>query len=236
MDSAPNGLPQADVEWLKEDEIRQICHASGWYSMLTEVLACNACRKAAKDSEEHAIGRFLYTTLLTQYTKPGKITKHPPQDAPGDPVISLFQVHKTHVDWLGKLPTSLKHPSKGKEVIRGSMTGAKPALFLLEQRFNYQSHPGIDFPREAEECDPPIVGTHPLVPTLKNRDHHPSLPVQGHCPRCPRNVAEACQPGQPYNIQSLKIKQQGKKEGVVTAQEQLLKMQLDEARKNLNDK
>ncbi len=29
--------------------VRQICHMSGWYSMLTEVLACNACRKAAKD-------------------------------------------------------------------------------------------------------------------------------------------------------------------------------------------
>ncbi|TWW63607.1 hypothetical protein D4764_03G0006150, partial [Takifugu flavidus] len=66
-------------------------------------------------------------------------------------------------------------------------------------------HPVIDFPREAEECDPPIVGTHPLVPTLKNRDHQPGLPVQGHCPRCRHNVAEACQPGQPYNIQSLKI-------------------------------
>nr|XP_009301978.1 uncharacterized protein LOC101884057 [Danio rerio] len=39
--------------------VRQICHMSGWYSMLTEVLACNACRKAAKESEEHTIGRFL---------------------------------------------------------------------------------------------------------------------------------------------------------------------------------
>lgn len=39
--------------------VRQICHMSGWYSMLTEVLACNACRKAAKESEQHAIGRFL---------------------------------------------------------------------------------------------------------------------------------------------------------------------------------
>ena len=28
--------------------VRQICHMSGWYSMLTEVLACNACRKAAR--------------------------------------------------------------------------------------------------------------------------------------------------------------------------------------------
>lgn len=39
--------------------VRQICHMSGWYSMLTEVLACNACRKAANESEQHAIGRFL---------------------------------------------------------------------------------------------------------------------------------------------------------------------------------
>ncbi|KAL2076465.1 hypothetical protein ACEWY4_027929 [Coilia grayii] len=30
-----------------------------WYSMLTEVLACNACRKAAKESDERAIGRYL---------------------------------------------------------------------------------------------------------------------------------------------------------------------------------
>ncbi|KAK9972140.1 hypothetical protein ABG768_025467, partial [Culter alburnus] len=37
----------------------QICHMSGWYSMLTVVLACNACRKAAKESEERVIGRFL---------------------------------------------------------------------------------------------------------------------------------------------------------------------------------
>lgn len=39
--------------------VRQICHMSGWYSMLTEVLACNACRKAAQDSKDHSIGRFL---------------------------------------------------------------------------------------------------------------------------------------------------------------------------------
>ncbi|TWW71523.1 hypothetical protein D4764_16G0000200 [Takifugu flavidus] len=37
----------------------------------------------------------------------------PPQDAPGDPVIGLFQVHKVHVDWLGKLAMPVKHPSKG---------------------------------------------------------------------------------------------------------------------------
>ncbi|XP_059377572.1 uncharacterized protein LOC132113680 [Carassius carassius] len=31
--------------------VRQICHMSGWYSILTEVLACNACRKVAKESQ-----------------------------------------------------------------------------------------------------------------------------------------------------------------------------------------
>ncbi|KAK3562309.1 hypothetical protein QTP86_033325, partial [Hemibagrus guttatus] len=35
----------------------------------------------------------------------------------------------------------------------------------------------IDFPWEAEECDPPIVGTHPPVPLLKKRDHHPGLTI-----------------------------------------------------------
>ena len=39
--------------------VRQICHMSGWYSMLMEVLACSTCRKAAQDSKEHAINSFL---------------------------------------------------------------------------------------------------------------------------------------------------------------------------------
>ena len=47
-----------------------------------------------------------------------------------------------------------------------------PALFILNLRFNYRpnsplQYPGVDFPREAEECDPPIVGTHPPVPLFK---------------------------------------------------------------------
>ncbi|XP_028294184.1 uncharacterized protein LOC114456543 isoform X1 [Gouania willdenowi] len=39
--------------------VRHICEMSGWYSMLTEVLACNECRKAAKESATLSIGRFL---------------------------------------------------------------------------------------------------------------------------------------------------------------------------------
>ncbi|PWA26017.1 hypothetical protein CCH79_00001432 [Gambusia affinis] len=35
-------------------------------------------------------------------------------------------------------------------------------------------------------------------------DHHPSLPIQGNCPRCPCNIEELHQPTKPYNIQSFK--------------------------------
>lgn len=38
--------------------VRQICHISRWYSMLAEVLACNACKKAAAETEDHSIGHF----------------------------------------------------------------------------------------------------------------------------------------------------------------------------------
>ncbi|KAL2085262.1 hypothetical protein ACEWY4_018582 [Coilia grayii] len=41
------------------ETVRHICDINGWYSMLTEVLACSACSKAARESEEHAIGRYL---------------------------------------------------------------------------------------------------------------------------------------------------------------------------------
>ena len=38
--------------------VRYICDISDWYCMLTEVLGCSACRKAAKTSDDHHIGRF----------------------------------------------------------------------------------------------------------------------------------------------------------------------------------
>ncbi|PWA17588.1 hypothetical protein CCH79_00021078, partial [Gambusia affinis] len=40
-------------------------------------------------------------------------------------------------------------------------------------------------------------------PLFEQGDHHPSLPFQRNCPRCPCNIAVSCQPTQPYNIQSL---------------------------------
>ncbi|KAL2084546.1 hypothetical protein ACEWY4_020064 [Coilia grayii] len=46
--------------------VRPICDINGWYFMLTEVLACDACRKAAKVSQGHSISRY-----LSPWTKSG---------------------------------------------------------------------------------------------------------------------------------------------------------------------
>uniref|UniRef100_A0A3B4BHF7 Uncharacterized protein n=1 Tax=Periophthalmus magnuspinnatus TaxID=409849 RepID=A0A3B4BHF7_9GOBI len=82
----------------------------------------------------------------------------------------------------------------------------KITLLLLNPRFDYRSnspllYPGIDLTGKAEECDSPVIGIHPPVSLLIQRDHHPGLPIQWHCPRPPRDVAETCQPRHPRNIQ-----------------------------------
>ncbi|MED6256652.1 hypothetical protein ATANTOWER_032185 [Ataeniobius toweri] len=64
----------------------------------------------------------------------------------------------------------------------------KTTLLLLKLRFNYQpdsplQYLGIGLTREAEECDPPIVETHPPVTLFMKWDHHPGVPVQRHCPQ-----------------------------------------------------
>lgn len=38
----------------------------------------------------------------------------------------------------------------------------------------------IDLARDAEKCDPPVVGTHPVAPVLQRAKHHFSLPLQRH--------------------------------------------------------
>lgn len=63
------------------------------------------------------------------------------------------------------------------------------------------SFPCSLFPGRQRSVISPVVGAHPPVPLLKNRN--PSLPVQSHRPRSPCNVAEACQTRQSFNIQSL---------------------------------
>lgn len=51
----------------------------------------------------------------------------------------------------------------------------------------------MSFPREAEQCDTPITGAHPLIPLLGNGNHLSSLPF---CPNLP-DIKEVC------NVQSL---------------------------------
>ncbi|TWW62396.1 hypothetical protein D4764_04G0010430 [Takifugu flavidus] len=55
-------------------------------------------------------------------------------------------------------------------------------------------------------------------------------------PDLPGSTADVWERHLSHHINKFKVKQEGKKEEVVTAQEQLLKMQLDEALKKLNDK
>lgn len=64
-------------------------------------------------------------------------------------------------------------------------------------------HPGVDFPREADECDPTIVGTHPSVHLFSLVEPTPQLSVQRHRPQLPHNAAEVCQLKQPQKIQHL---------------------------------
>ncbi|KAI3359263.1 hypothetical protein L3Q82_002781 [Scortum barcoo] len=100
----------------------------------------------------------------------GIFSECPSQSASGHMVVGILQIYKTHVDWLGKLPCPFQHPAKGKELVHCSMTRTKTTLFLLNPRFDYWSdsslqYPGVDLPMEAEECDPPIVGTHLWSPS-----------------------------------------------------------------------
>ena len=85
----------------------------------------------------------------------------------GSPAGVQHATPKTHVDWLGKLPWTLEQPVECIELVQCSTARAKTALFLLNLWFIYQpnsplQYPEIDFPRKAKECDPLIVGTHPL--------------------------------------------------------------------------
>lgn len=51
---------------------------------------------------------------------------------------------------------------------------------------------------EVEECDAATVGTDPLVPHLEKENHHPNLPLKGHRPRCPHNVAKCVNHNGPF--------------------------------------
>ena len=82
--------------------------------------------------------------------------------------------------WKSKI--TLQYPSEGKELVHCFMIRTK-----INLRFSYLSDsslhlPGRDFPREAEKCDLPVAGTHPLNPLCKNNS---GLLVLWDCPRLP---------------------------------------------------
>ena len=92
-------------------------------------------------------------------------------------VLNLLQINKIHVDWLGKLRFSFRHLHNGIDLVQRST--ALTALFVLNLDPPPQS-PRENLPREAEECNPPVVGAHFLFPLLKKGTSHPSLPLQRH--------------------------------------------------------
>lgn len=95
--------------------------------------------------------------------------EHPPTGYPEGHSQCLYQINTTHVDWLGKL-----HPLEAIELIQCSFSiqGSTIAHRLLDFPLHY---PGIDLPREAENCDHCIVGTRPPVPLFKKEVPPPPL-------------------------------------------------------------
>ena len=45
------------------------------------------------------------------------LPQYPPQDPPRDMIESLLQVHKTHVDWIGKVSRPPQQPCKVTELV-----------------------------------------------------------------------------------------------------------------------
>lgn len=108
------------------------------------------------------------------------VTHRVPQDILKDVVEWLLQFHEMHVNWLGKLRHTLTYSRKDKDLVQHSLTRTKTMLFLLKPR--------LDSP----------------VPLLKDENHHPSRPIRWHYCRSPSDIAEACEPRQPYNIQDIR--------------------------------
>lgn len=87
-------------------------------------------------------------------------------------------------------------------------------------------------------CHP---GSDNLHTTLFRQAVMPGLPqivkeVMEANPDLPGSTVDVWERHLSHHINAHKSKQQGKKEGVVAAQEQLLKIQLEEARKKFNEK
>lgn len=128
--------------------------------------------------------------------------KCPPQHIPRDEVDCL---HKTNVNWLGKLLLTLEYSWEDKELIGNSRPGLKLHCPSWIQDTTYgwtilsstlaKTFLGMlrsVIPHDAGACSP--------VPLLEERNYHPGLPIQRHCLYLPK----ACCGCQSHNIQCLK--------------------------------
>lgn len=53
---------------------------------------------------------------------------------------------QTPVNWLSKLPCTLKDPAEGAELVDSSTPRKKIVLFLLNPRFDYPADPPLQYP------------------------------------------------------------------------------------------
>ncbi|MED6292143.1 hypothetical protein CHARACLAT_030621 [Characodon lateralis] len=89
------------------------------------------------------------------------------------------------------------------------MARTKTTLIMLVARFNNQSMPSLQHPRvrflRKLRCDPSIIGTHSLVPFLKNWEHQRILPLQLCFPGSPCVIEEdnVLSPGPQFHSQSI---------------------------------
>ena len=89
------------------------------------------------------------TLVIQGANSPNKGARHTimpnntPQDSLRDTVEWLLQIHKTHVDWLGKLPCTLQDPAEGVELVHCPKSRAKTTLLLLNLRFDYPADPSL---------------------------------------------------------------------------------------------
>lgn len=85
--------------------------------------------------------------------------------------LNIFTKYTKHNGWVNSLaPLWVSSWS-----IHCSKAKTKTTLLLPNLRFDFLTDPslqlhGIDFTEEAQDCDPFVVGTHPLVPFLKKMD------------------------------------------------------------------
>ncbi|KAI3368326.1 hypothetical protein L3Q82_008034 [Scortum barcoo] len=138
----------------------------------------------------------------------------PPQNTTRDTVECLLQIHKAHVDWLGKLPINPQAPCGGYRAgpVQCSTTRDENRIVPPESEGSTIGHEFSspvpwrrDLPGEAEKCDPPVVGTHSPVPLFKRGTTTPVCHTRGTVPNLHAMLQKACQPRQPTTSRDFEV-------------------------------